>query len=85
MTTPMMMCGHAANATKGDQPVCVICCGLRHGWDVVDPNHAMLEGRTARCYCGSTAPSSPTLAFFEHLPDGATGMDRFYCGCRGWD
>jgi hypothetical protein len=83
-TPPMMKCGHAANGKKGDQPVCVICFGLRAGSDEIAPP-LDLEGRTARCHCGVTVPSSVRLAFFEHRPDGATGMDGFYCGHAGWD
>lgn len=31
----------------------------------------------------SVAPSSPNLPFFEHKPNDP--MDRYYCGCYGWD
>ena len=78
----MMMCGHAANGKKGDQPVCVICAGLKHGWDIAAPE-ANLAGRKASCACGYTTDSSSGLAFFESRPDSET--DRFYCGCHGWD
>ena len=81
---PMMQCGHAANGFKGDDPVCVSCFGIIAGADQIAPD-VDLTGRTARCACGDTAPSSTSLPFFEHRPDGATGMDGFYCGHAGWD
>jgi hypothetical protein len=31
----------------------------------------------------SVAPSSSKLPFFEHKPN--EPMDRYYCGCYGWD
>ena len=83
-SNPMMACGHAANGLKGDQPVCVICFGLRPGSDVIVEGPD-LSGREARCACGHVSRSSTRLAFFEYLPDSATGMDSFYCGHAGWD
>lgn len=82
MSSPMMKCGHAANGKKGDQPVCVICAGLRPGWDEVgeQPN---LTGRVAMCVCKATAPSSNGLAFFSYAPQHE--FDEFYCGHAGWD
>lgn len=79
MTTPMMKCGHAANATCEGKPCCVIC-----GEHTVDDNPPSLEGRTAKCYCGTSEPSDPSrLAFFEYLPN--KPHDKFYCGCDGWN
>jgi hypothetical protein len=81
--TPMMGCGHAANSEHDGTPACVICFGIREGATTVaaPPD---LTGREARCaYCKCVAPSSPSLAFFEHLPGFA--FDGYYCGCRGWD
>ena len=82
--TPMMECGHAANGLKGDDPVCVMCFGIIAGADQVAPD-LDLTGRRARCACGEETDSSTRLAFFEYRPDGATGMDGFYCGHGGWD
>ena len=82
--TPLMKCGHAANATCEDKPVCVICHGLDPGATVVDDAPPRLEGRVAKCSdCGHERPSNTELAFFAHHPDRAT--DSFYCGCRGWN
>jgi len=81
--TPMMKCGHAANAkTKTDNgwvPSCCIC-----GCIEVDNDAPDMAGRMARCvYCNAEEPSSSGLPFFKHLPD--KEFDEFYCGCRGWD
>lgn len=48
MPSPMMACGHTANATSDGKPSCVICAGIRPGaMQVVEsPN---LDGRMARC------------------------------------
>lgn len=134
--TPMMTCGHAANAVRVlngvSRPACAIC-----GTDSVLNVAPDLAGRIARCSsCGREAPSDKDkLAFFEYTgagsrdtercrvnviseryPNGVTcGMmrsvhqaivpgtgrpgiiehafepripgeiDRYYCGCRGWD
>lgn len=84
--TPMMKCGHAANAVDGAGNKCCVIC---HG----DPNSSIraepppLEVRTARCSyfasCGSAKPSSTNMAFFEHRPNAK--HDQYYCGCFGWD
>lgn len=88
--TPMMLCGHSANATDASgNPCCVICFGDTDGKDKqVDPSPPSLEGRTARCAywrggCRSTFASSSELAFFQ----AGTGEnpDEYYCGCHGWD
>lgn len=42
-----------------------------------------LEGRTARCYCGSTAPSSRNLAFFEFRGEGSREASET-CGVCGF-
>jgi hypothetical protein len=81
--TPMMACGHAANAVMGDKPVCVICYGITEGADVV-VSAPDLEGRTAKCTtCGATEASSTSLPFFRHYPEAE--FDSYYSGCRGWD
>jgi hypothetical protein len=85
MTTPMMQCGHAANATyDGDKPCCAICIGLEPGAKIVAANPPDLTGRFAECAYGhhGQVASSSELAFFKHEPDKET--DRYYCGCRGW-
>ena len=82
--TTMMKCGHAANATRGGKPVCVICYGISPGADEVDESPPDLTGRVAKCTsCSRTAPSRTSLAFFAHRPDAE--MDSYYCGCWGWD
>ena len=40
-----------------------------------------LTGRTARCSCGRTAPSSTDLAFFEYR---GLGMERPTCAICGF-
>lgn len=81
-TTPMMGCGHAANATKDDQPICVICWPSNGSETVVADLD--LSNRQAACHsCKKLAPSSTDLPFFGHQPGKAS--DGYYCGCRGWD
>jgi hypothetical protein len=81
--TPMMACGHAANATRDGKPCCVICIGLNVGADVI-AEAPDLTGRMASCpNCSRQTPSSPNLAFFAYRPTAMT--DSHYCGCRGWD
>lgn len=84
MTTtekPMMLCGHAANATNGEgKPSCAICAGIHAGADMVaeTPN---LEGRLAKCGCGRTEPSSTKLAFFEYCgPGSREATETCKCG-----
>lgn len=49
MMTPMMKCGHAANATNSDgKPVCAICILIGLGADEVAATPA-LSGRIAKC------------------------------------
>jgi hypothetical protein len=85
---PVMKCGHAANSTMpvgGKQvPCCVICTGLKDGWDEIDQT-VNLDGRMAICdACGeSQRPSSTNLPFFNYHP--TLPNDYYYCGCRGWD
>lgn len=83
--TPLMKCGHSANAKDKDgNPVCVICVGLDAGATVVDEAPPSLEGREAKCgQCGHRRPSEFNLPFFEHNPNHET--DGYYCGCRGWN
>lgn len=88
MNTPMMKCGHAANAVNSATGAlsCIICVGLTPDAEQISamPN---LSGRTAYCAyvktCDATAPSSTDLAFFEYLP--TESHDLYYCGCHGWD
>lgn len=82
--TVMMKCGHAANATKEDKPVCVICYGISEGADVIDDTPPSLEGREAHCSdCNRVVKSNSDLPFFSYRPE--QKQDRYYCGCRGWD
>lgn len=86
--SPMMKCGHAANAVRSgtNDPVCVICMGIDPGADRVDNSPSDFAGRMASCsYCRRERSSSEfeRLAFFKYRPDSKT--DSYYCGCRGWD
>lgn len=77
MTTTMLACGHAANAvdTATGEPSCAMCAGLDDGASepVAMPD---LTGRSARCTCGRTEPSSLDLAFFEFRGEGSPrGID----------
>jgi hypothetical protein len=94
MNTPLMECGHAANATDGaGRPACVICAGINPGAVVVDDSPPSLEGRRAKCFYARGrdgrehalhgVPSSGGLAFFKSCPGEL--FDRYYCGCWGWD
>jgi hypothetical protein len=90
MKTPMMKCGHAANATQsykgGTRPACAICAGHPDAHTIADTPD--LSGRRARCAyfgtkCKSEVDSSTEIAFFEYQPD--QEYDEFYCGCFGWN
>ncbi len=98
MTSPMMKCGHAANAKDSNTgaPVCVICLGIMAGARDVDDSPPDLTGRMATCReCtggggkykhkgdGCPQPSSPRLAFFSVHMD--KPVDEYYCGCWGFD
>jgi hypothetical protein len=95
-STPMMECGHAANATKENDklPCCAICWpDPKSITKVKDGQEPDLTGRMARCTyapkggprhkCAGEVPSKKSLAFFGHNPNAET--DSFYCGCWGWD
>lgn len=74
-TKPMMKCGHAANAVRvlldgTTIPSCAICAPSASA-SIVDDAPPDLTGRTAKCTCGASAPSSPALAFFEYRGPGA--------------
>ena len=52
--TPMMKCGHSANAISGGKPACVICHGDPRSLEV-DNTPPDLSARQARCsYYGKT-------------------------------
>ena len=80
---PMMVCGHAANATTEGKPCCAICIGLRPGSTTIAKEAISLKDRTATCGGHNPKPSNTNLAFFFHRPDKET--DEYYCGCHGWD
>jgi hypothetical protein len=84
MNTPMMKCGHAANAHRADgSQCCAICIGLDAGAIIV-MDCPTLEGRIALCgYCHAQVESNTKLAFFEYRPNEA--YDKYYCGCEGWE
>lgn len=80
--TPMMACGHAANAESEGAPCCVICVPDPDAYRVVAA--PPLAERTARCpSCGVVVPSHTGLAFFSYRA--GHEHDSFYCGCGGWD
>lgn len=55
MNTPMMKCGHSANATSDGKPSCAICAGLTPDALIVDDNPPSFVGRMAHCsYYGKT-------------------------------
>jgi len=88
MATPMMKCGHSANATTEEgKPCCVVCIGIHPGAEEINDNPPSFEDRKAHCSyyvrCKTEMYSSPKLAFFSHKPD--EPYDEFYCGCYGWD
>jgi len=75
-SSPMMGCGHAANATSNGEPSCCICAGIHPGATTVI-EMPDLTGRMARCTCGNEEPSNPArLAFFE------SGLLRALGSCR---
>jgi hypothetical protein len=81
---PLMRCGHTANATNNNNPVCVICFGITPDAEIISEETIDLTGRFSKCgSCGKQFPSSEKLAFFEYKPDEIT--DSHYCGCFGWD
>jgi len=78
----MMKCGHAANSEMLGQPCCVICFPKADSMSAAPKPE--LDGRFAKCTdCSRTMPSDTTLAFFSFQPD--KNMDRYYCGCEGFD
>lgn len=99
--TPMMACGHSANATCSRHagithdppiPACAICDCI-----TVVPTAPDLTGRRARCsYYGKVAPrrwrTSVCTSEIASNPHSAffqhhpeREFDEFYCGCWGWD
>ena len=78
-TPALMTCGHTANAQHvlpdgSTEPSCVIC-------DCVTPARpARSTGRTARCGCGRTSPSTYGLPFFEYRGPGSLASIRT-CEC----
>lgn len=89
MTTPLMQCGHTANARTADgRSICAICIGINPGAESIETSPPSLEGRRARCgyyghKCRSECDSALSLAFFEH--HAGSKFDSYYCGCYGWN
>ena len=85
MKTPMMKCGHAANAKNGKgEPVCGICFGTTKDAEEINTNPPDLTSRKARCkYCGHEEKSTANLPYFEFNKE--QEKDRYYCGCMGWN
>ena len=65
-TKPIMKCSHVANSTSNGRPACVICSCFE-----IDDKPPSLDGRIAKCSCGNTRESSPSLAFFEFQGEGS--------------
>lgn len=83
MPTPMMKCGHAANAVsaKTNKPVCVICLGSPEAEEVA--GEIDLTGRFAQCSsCKNTEPSRTDLAFFEYRGPGSKFAENECHVCR---
>jgi hypothetical protein len=70
--TPLLTCGHYANATKDGVPACAI-----HGVTDVDPTP---QPPRTDWTCGSCKRVSATPVAFA---DAKTGFH--YDGCRGWN
>jgi hypothetical protein len=85
MNNPMMKCGHVAQGEdENGKPVCVVCIGIVEGAREVAEEQPHLKSRKAECsQCSRTVESSLNLPFFEHNPNHK--VDRYYCGCWGWN
>lgn len=85
MDSPLMKCGHTANAVSNGKPCCAICFGIDEGATEIADTVPDLTGRKAKCFygCGKIADSSYSLPFFEYKPN--SEYDSYYCGCEGWD
>lgn len=98
---PMMKCGHAANATREGEPVCVVCIGVDPGATVID-TAPDLTGRVARCSYAKgkgdrhRGGGQYAVSEFDSTRPSSTNLaffkaqpdqaeDSFYCGCWGWD
>ena len=80
----MMKCGHRANATCNGEPSCVICAGIKEGYNEVDTTEIDFSERECICTsCKKIVNSNNAVAFFEHRPN--EKYDQHYDGCRGWD
>lgn len=50
----------------------------------LDKDKKQTKTRMAKCsYCNQKTISDKTLPFFSERPHDV--VDRYYCGCRGWD
>jgi hypothetical protein len=82
MNTPMMKCGHAANASirtpEGDKPCCAICNGPEAFTIDAPPS---LDGRKSKCaQCGKIVDSKVDLPFFEYRGPGSNRATKM-CKC----
>jgi hypothetical protein len=99
--TPMMKCGHAANAISNGKPCCIICF-MTIGDDSMTPMDTPdLTNRRARCSYYNTQPNHKHEGRCDrnicHCEEPSSSnlaffeyrpneeYDRFYCGCFGWD
>jgi len=85
MKSPLMKCGHVAQGEdEGGNPICVVCVGIKEGAKEIAEKQPDLKGRKAECsQCNNTTESSLDLPFFEYHPE--REMDKYYCGCKGWN
>ena len=86
MNTPMMKCGHAANAMvkthDGEKPCCAICTGPEAF--IVDDAPPSLDGRKSKCaQCGKIVDSRTDLPFFEYRGPGSDRATK-QCKCCGY-
>nr|BDD45027.1 hypothetical protein 16 [Bacillaceae bacterium] len=81
----MMKCGHTAQGQDQEgNPVCIICVGITNDAKIVSEDLPNLDGRVAQCcYCSNETKSDFNLPFFEYKP--TWKVDKYYCGCYGWD
>jgi len=72
--TPMMKCGHAANATHNGGPACVICAPAPAAYEVNEAPPSLV-GRKSQCgyrpHGHSVKDSTPDLPFFEYRGEGS--------------
>ena len=80
---PRLTCGCTANAVRiMPDDLRVPCCAI-HDCMEIDTNPPDLTGRMAECDCGRRRRSNDKLPFFQYRKN--EPVDRYYCGCQGWN